>query len=189
MRTLAATLLVLVPALASAAPKRHAVDTDAGVRAAVKEVAELELSDQDLTCVRRLTGPFAKVVLIGVFVYDRGCKEKGYFADGVWVPGRTHATPALALAGWADPAQRIALALAWAEEGLDMTSLRAGFADTSPAKAEPDGKGGVIIEGWRTLPTGMVPVKSDQRVKIVITAAGEAMVGLMETKSTPIHHH
>jgi hypothetical protein len=179
MRSLVVLFGLLVTTTAVAAPKRHALDDAAAIHRAVLDVAKVDLDKNSEGCTKRMTGAFAKVVLIGTFAYDRGCRELGYFADGVWTGDRKQAASALVLAGWADTKQRVALATRWTEEAIVDTPIGA-------KKVQLDASGGVVIEGWYTLPAGMTPERHEQRIRVTFTPAGAATLEVLEHKSTPM---
>jgi hypothetical protein len=116
--------------------------------------------------------PFPHVVMVGHFAHDRGCMLEGLFIGRTWYGGGSGGAAAakgLATRGWASASadERQTLAREWIDSvthAFDGRFVRSEptafvFDDTpafEPVQVAAMDDGGVSIDGWVELPSGMV---------------------------------
>lgn len=148
---------------AEPAPAPFAPDDRAAVRAALAQ-AGVEFGDDD--CIE-WPGSFPRVVVVGSFAHDRGCRTTGLFVDRTYLPtGGDVAGLATRDFVAARLADKEAIARAWIDEvvhafgGEFVTEPTPAFTFDDLPKYTPvivrENKiGGVVVEGWTAVPPGM----------------------------------
>ncbi len=164
------TLLCLLGLLISASVIRGQdlskfdLSTNEGVNAAREAVTGKPVDDRSKRCVRR-DDSLAKVVMVGNFAYDYGCRLEGAFIGSRYLTARDKdlSKAALEELGWkaANQKQREALSAAWVAKGL------LGFSEVLSEKPEDFGShpfqttqvitrvnGETVVTLWVRLPSG-----------------------------------
>ena len=167
----------LAPAVARGAPPAavpYPLATEDELRAAVLEATGFP--DDGLRCTERLGAPFEGVVRVGHFVDDFGCTSEGYFADGVYVDDPRRSAAALSLAGWSDPAEREALAIAWT--GLALLTGGTGW-HRGQGYGRPHARlvrdGTVRVRGYHRIELGPQPGLAVESVRVIFSPEGDVI--------------
>jgi hypothetical protein len=153
-------MLSLAAAVLLAASPPYDLSSAEKVDAAAAAAANL----QGKVCRKEISA--LKVLIIGSFLSDRGCRWVGYFLGGQYIGSLDKSGPALRAAGWASVEKRDGLAVLWAEQALELEDPR--------VLSHPKG-GGVVIAGSITEPVGMreAKVRPVHHVKITFTESGD----------------
>lgn len=140
------------------------LSTNEGVNAAREAVTGKPVDDRSMRCVRR-DGSLNKIVMVGNFAYDYGCRLEGAFIRSRYLTARDKdlSKAALEELGWkaANQKQREALSEAWVAKGL------LGFSEVPSRKPEDFGthpfqapqvitraNGETVVTLWVRLPSG-----------------------------------
>ena len=138
-------------------------DDRTAVQAALRS-AGVELDDHD--CV---TWPasFPRVVVVGSFAHDRGCRNSGLFVDRKWIAegGEVEALATRDFVG-AKLTDKEAIARAWIDEvehafggefvaTSEVAFTLEGSRPFTPVVVRENKVGGVVVEGWERVPPGM----------------------------------
>ena len=137
-------------------------------------------------CIERLKES-EKVIVIGFFAYDRGCRLDGAFIDSRYFESTDAALSknALAAFGWekAPKREREILALYWVEKGLLVffTILYTkdkdmGEREFHPPQAMTAENGEIKVKLWVQLPSGMRRGKEFKRVEYRFSKDGSPIV-------------
>ena len=137
-------------------------------------------------CIERLKES-EKVIVIGFFAYDRGCRLDGAFVDSRYFESTDAALSknALAAFGWekAPKREREMLALYWVEKGLlaFFTVLYTkdkdmGEREFHPPQAMTAENGEIKVKLWIQLPSGMRRGKEFKRVEYRFSKDGSPIV-------------
>lgn len=124
-------------------------------------------------------------VKIEVSVLTHFAHDRGSVPDSVWFQGKRFSLAEAAGAilpqlGWADPANRPELAVAWVKE-VNLVGLRA----LGPPKVQTLAQGDTEVEVWVDLPTGNHPAATGH-YRYTFTPAGDQHTQILETvKSQP----
>lgn len=148
MHRLLLVALLLESSSLTAAPSTCDLSTDAGIDAAYKAATGETISTYGGRCVQR-SSTFPKLIAIGSFLSDYGCRWSGALHGCVWNDPDA-AKAEMAAAGWAkaDAKKRQALALAWLRE-VDQVTVQ------DVTMTNDNGK--LTVEYWEPGRVGMNP--------------------------------
>ena len=144
---------------------RYDLSTDEGVNAAREAISGEKLDEYSKNCIRR-NSDLPRVVAVGGFAFDLGCRFQGVFVDSHYFEKDDAAlsTKALDALGWktASREQRERLARLWVESGLlpfnrVLAQRNKDFQNRpfqSPQVVSKN-NGEVIVTLWIGLPPGM----------------------------------
>ena len=192
-------ILIFLSLLASGGAKAQTVpaidlSTDQAVIAEMQKIVDAEreklglvgkggskLGPRDV-CIKRLKES-GKIIVIGFFAYDRGCRLDGAFIGSRYLKkgDPNFSREALAELGWEKAASKIReqLALNWTEKGLlaFSTVLHSkdkdfGTGEFQPPRAVSNESGEVVVTLWIQLPSGRDPEKRFRRIELKFDSAG-----------------
>jgi hypothetical protein len=146
---------------------RYDLSTDEGVNAAREALRGEALDAESQRCIRRAT-ELPRIVVVGDFAYDLGCRSQGVFVASRYfkITDLSLSKAALDALGWnaSNPEERKRLARLWVEKGLlafssVMVTKDSDFGNSPfhPPQAMADKDGVITVSLWVRMPSGMRP--------------------------------
>jgi hypothetical protein len=164
---------------------RYDLSTNEGVAAAREAISGKMLDANSKGCVSR-SPDLPKIVVVGAFAYDLGCRFQGVFVGSDYFENESAALSKSALnaLGWktANQEQREKLARLWVEKGFlpfftVIVQENRDFQNRSFQQPQAISKenGEIIVTLWIRLPPGMLNVRDYQLLEYRFSKDGELL--------------